>query len=58
MFERFGVYSRTELEASYEIYMENYCTTISIEALTMVELVNKEIIGSVITYETALAELI
>ena len=58
MFERFGVYSRTELEARYEIYMENYCTTISIEALTMVELVNKEIIGSVISYETALAELI
>lgn len=58
MFERFGVYSRTELEARYEIYMENYCTTISIEALTMVELVKKEIIGSVISYETALAELI
>lgn len=58
MFERFGVYSRTELEARYEIYMENYCTTISIEALTMVELVKKEIIGSVISYETALSELI
>ncbi len=58
MFERFGVYSKIELEARYEIYMENYCTTISIEALTMAELVKKEIIGSVISYETALAELI
>ena len=58
MFERFGVYSRTELEARYEIYMENYCTTISIEALTMIELVKKEIIGSVVAYETALAELV
>ena len=58
MFERFGVYSKLELEARYEIYMENYCTTISIEALTMIELVKKEIIGSVISYETALAQLV
>ena len=58
MFERFGVYTKTELEARYEILMENYCTTISIEALTMVEIVRKHIIGSVIAYETALSELI
>ncbi|MBQ5590285.1 MAG: glutamine synthetase III [Clostridia bacterium] len=58
VFERFGVYSKTELEARYEILMENYCTTISIEALTMIEIVKKHIVGSVLAYETALAELI
>ncbi len=58
MFERFGVYSKAELEARHEIYMENYCTTISIEALTMVDLVKKEIIGAVIKYESVLADLV
>lgn len=58
MFERFNVFTKSELEARYEIYMENYCTTIAIEANTMVELVKKDIIGSVISYETALTQLI
>ena len=58
VFERFGVFTKAELEARHEIYMENYCTTISIEALTMIDLVKKEIIGSVLDYEASLAELV
>ena len=57
-FERFGVYSRQELEARYEVYMKNYCTTIRIEALTMIDIVKREIIGATLEYQSALASLI
>ena len=58
LFERFGVYSRQELEARYEVYMKNYCTTIRIEALTMIDIVKREIIGATLEYQSALASLI
>ncbi len=58
LFERFGVYSRHELEARYEVYMKNYCTTIRIEALTMIDIVKREIIGATLEYQSALASLI
>ncbi len=58
LFERFGVYSRQELEARYEVYMKNYCTTIRIEALTMIDIVKREIIGATLEYQNALASLI
>ncbi len=58
LFERFGVYSRHELEARYEVYMKNYCTTIRIEALTMIDIVKREIIGATLEYQSSLASLI
>ncbi len=36
LFERQGVYSRTELESRYVINLENYCKIIKIESLTMI----------------------
>lgn len=58
LFERFNVYTKSELEARYDIYLKNYCTTINIEALTMIDIVKKQIIGSVVAYENVLADLI
>ncbi len=58
LFERFNVYTKSELEARYDVYLKNYCTTIDIEALTMIDMVKKQIIGSVIAYENVLADLV
>lgn len=58
VFSRFNVFTKQELQARYEIFMENYCTTIRIEALTMVDLVKKKIVGAVLGYEKELSELL
>ncbi len=44
VFERFGVLSAAEIHSRYEIVLENYCKTINIEALTMVDMVRKQIL--------------
>ena len=38
LFEKHGVYSKTEIESRFEISLENYCTTLNIESLTMLEM--------------------
>lgn len=58
LFEKFGVYTKEELESRYEIYMENYCTTISIEALTMIDLIKKQVMPAVMEYESMLVGLV
>ena len=50
VFERFGVLSRKELEARYEIRHEGYGKTINIEALTMLEMAKREILPAVVKY--------
>ncbi len=49
------VYSRAEIQARYEIILENYCKTVNIEALTMVDMVRKEILPAVEACERELA---
>ncbi len=56
LFEEHKVFSRTEIEARYEIYLENYCKTVNIEALTMLDMVNKDILPSVSSYIKTLSE--
>ncbi|HHU79674.1 MAG TPA: glutamine synthetase type III [Clostridiales bacterium] len=58
MFIRHKVFSRNEMHSRYEILLENYSKTINIEALTMIDMVNKQIIPSVLGYQKELAELI
>ena len=58
MFERQGVYTRTELEARAEIYYETYAKAINIEAKTMVRMATKQYIPAVIRYITSLADSI
>ncbi len=50
LFERQRVYTRQELFSRYEIQLENYCKVISIEAHTMLDLTNQEILPAVIAY--------
>ncbi len=50
LFASHKVFTREELEARYEIYLENYCKTINIEALTMIDMVNKDILPAISEY--------
>lgn len=58
MFEKFGVYSKVELEARAEIQYEAYAKAINIEAKTMIDIASKQIIPAVITYTKSLADTI
>ncbi len=56
LFERFGIFTKTELESREEIIYETYAKTINIEALTMIDMAGKQIIPAVMRYATNLAE--
>ncbi len=55
LFEKYGVFTRTELNSRYEILLENYCKIINIEAKTMLEMAYKEILPAAETYEKELS---
>ncbi|WP_457945054.1 glutamine synthetase III family protein [Caproiciproducens sp. LBM24188] len=50
LFEKFGVLSKTEIHARYEIQLENYCKQLHIEALTMIDMIKKDILPAVCSY--------
>ncbi len=54
LFEKFGVYTRAELNSRYEILLENYSKVINIEAKTMLEMAHKEILPAAETYQKEL----
>ncbi len=56
LFTTHKVYSVEELKARYEILSENYCKIINIEALTMLDMVNKDILPAVSAYIRELAD--
>ena len=58
LFERHKVLSESEILSRYEILLDCYCKTIHIEALTMVDMVKKEVIPAVIGYQNEIARLI
>lgn len=58
LFEKFGIFTRTELEAREEILYETYAKTINIEALTMIDMASKQIIPAVIRYTGELADAV
>ena len=58
MFTRHQVFTQHEIHSRYDILLENYSKTINIEALTMIDMVNKQIIPAVLDYQRELAELI
>ncbi len=58
MFEKFNVFTETELSSRAEIHYENYAKVINIEAHTMIDMASKQIIPAVIKYITSLAHSI
>ena len=55
LFERQRVYTRQELNSRYDILLENYCKVISIEAHTMLDMVNQEILPAILAYSGQVA---
>ena len=56
IFESLGVMDKAELEARADVMLENYAKKINIEALTMIEMSNEEIIPAVMEYQAELAK--
>ena len=61
LFSKHRVYSEIELRSRYEIILENYSKILNIEALTMIDMVKKDILPAVSRYihelsDTALAK--
>ena len=58
LFEKFGVYSKVELESRNEIHNENYSKIINIEAETMLEMAKKDILPCASKFASKLAKTI
>ena len=58
LFEKFGVFTRAELESRAEIKYETYAKVINIESRAMIDIASKHIIPAVIKYITSLASSI
>ena len=58
LFERFGIFTRVELESREEIIYETYTKTINIEALTMIDMVNKQYLPAIMKYTKSLADTV
>ena len=56
LFDKYHVFTPTEVLSRYEILMENYCKVLDIESLTMLEMVHRQIFPAVSAYSGALAE--
>ncbi len=58
LFEKFGIFTRGELISREEVTYEIYSKTINIEALTMIDMVRKQYIPSVMKYTGELAKTV
>ena len=58
LYEKFGIFTKAELESRAEILYETYAKTINIEALTMIDMASKQIIPAVINYTKTLADTV
>lgn len=58
MFERHGVLSRTEINSRVDIILENYSKILHIEALTLIEMMNREVIPAITSYTDSLCRTV
>ncbi len=58
LFEKFGVFTKAELESRSEIQYESYSKVVNIEARTMTNMASKLIIPAVIDYTKKLADTV
>jgi len=56
LFARHKVYTRTELHARYEVKLDKYCKVLNIEALTMLDMLWKDILPAVSAFTGELSE--
>ncbi len=58
MFEKFKVYTKTEIASRTEILLENYSKVINIEALTMLDMSKKLILPAAIEYTKEISDAV
>ena len=58
LFEKFHIFTKTELESREEIIYETYAKTINIEALTMIDMAGKQIVPAAVKYSKSLADTV
>ena len=58
LFTKHKVFTEAEARSRYEILMEGYCKANHIEALTMVDMVKRDIIPACVDYQNDLAKLL
>ena len=58
LFEKYGVFTEAEIYSRYRILLESYSTTVDIEALTVIDMVKRNILPATEAYEKELCDLI
>ena len=58
LFEKFGIFTKVELESREEVIYETYAKTINIEALTMIDMASKKYIPAAVGYTKTLADTV
>ena len=58
LFEKFGIFTKVELESRAEILYETYVKTMNIEARTMIDMASKQYIPAIIKYTKTLADAV
>ena len=56
LFVKHGIYTKEEVQARYEIHVENYTSVISIEAHTMIDMIRHDILPAVSAYADQLCQ--
>ena len=58
LYTEMGIYTEAEMKSHYEVKLEKYCQVLNIEVGTMLEMVNKNIMPSVLGYMDSIAETV
>ena len=58
LFEKYGVFTEAEIYSRYQILLESYSTTVDIEALTVIDMVKRNILPAAEAYENELCDII
>ena len=58
VFDKHHIFTHTELKSRFEISLENYCKTLNMESLTMIDMVYKEILPAVSKYTNLLCNTV
>ena len=58
LFERYKVLSRAEITSRVDILLENYSKTVHIEALTMIDMMNRDVIPAITAYTDRLCKAV
>ena len=56
LFQEFGIFNSVEIHSRYEILNEEYSKTIHIEALTLIDMINRQVLPAAEAYSSKLAD--